>query len=341
MNSSKKTVSFLLSVGLSGLILWYLGSSLEWKHVGHLLKDTKISYVFVWFIVFFIALIFRAFRWKILFAESAKPTFRHLYDALNIGNLATMILPFRAGELIRPLLFSKWNGVSFGKSFASVVIERIFDVCGMFFIFSFAVRGIPELPEVVLIGTRILSVIAGIIAVAMLVAYAIPKKMILLIDFFSTYAKKILPLRIVDSISSLAKEFIKGLSGIESLIQLLIVVISTVVIWILYVVGFQLLFLALGGSADASGFGDSFAIAAVACVFVSLFIAAPSAPGFLGTFQLGCVAALTGVFAYSEEFSIAFSIIAHSLQFIATIVVGCLSMFLRGLSLSSIQQKTN
>ncbi len=333
MISGKKKLSFWLSIGISILILWYLCTSLEWKEVASILGNVRWYYLVLWILVFFLALLIRAYRWKLLFSKSLHPSFRHLYDSLNVGNLATMVLPLRAGEFIRPLLFSKWNGVSFGKSFASVVIERVFDVCGMFLIFLYAVKGIGELPEIVLVGSRILSTVAGIIGFSMLISYLIPKQIVALIEYISNISKKLLPSAFMESCESSAKEFVLGLSGIENLLQLLLISVSTVVIWILYVIGFQILFLSLDGAP-----GDSFAIAAVTCVFVSLFIAAPSAPGFLGTFQLGCVAALTGVFSYSEEFSIAFSIVAHSMQFFITILLGLLSMFFQGLRLSNIHK---
>jgi glycosyltransferase 2 family protein len=328
-----KKISAVISIGFSFAILLFLGASLEWKEVAVILKEVKISHLLLWFLLFLVALVMRTYRWKLLFPASMNPSSRHLYDSLNIGNLATMILPLRAGELIRPILFTKLNGVSFGKSFASVVIERVFDVCGMFLIFLYAVKGVHELPEMVLLGAKMLSIVAGVIILAMLVSYAIPAFILSLIDSLGQKLKKFIPEHFVDSCSSMIKEFISGLSGIENLVQLVLVSVTTLLIWILYVLGFQVIFISLGGA------DNSFAVAAVCCVFVSLFIAAPSAPGFLGTFQLGCVAALTGVFAYSEEFSFAFSIVAHSLQFIGTVLVGFLSMFLQGLSLSSLQKK--
>jgi glycosyltransferase 2 family protein len=332
MKSLKKKFSFYLSIGFSFTILWYLGSSLEWSTVGQILKKMNLSYIFLWIILFIFATFLRSYRWKLLISSNQNMTLMSLYDALNIGNMATMILPLRAGEIIRPLLLTRWTGITFGRSFASVVIERVFDVSGMFLMFLFAVRGINELPDIVLLGAKLLSIFAGVIILAMIISYSIPDKIMRIIDSFAGISEKVIPPRVIRPVVSISKEFISGLSGIENLIQLSLVLISTVLIWIAYVISFQVLFLSLGES-------GSLAVGAVSCVFVSLFIAAPSAPGFLGTFQLGCVAALTGVFSYSEEFSIAFSIVAHSLQFIGIIILGIISMFFRGLKFSSIQSE--
>ena len=47
----------------------------------------------------------------------------------------------------------------------------------------------------------------------------------------------------------------------------------------------------------------------------ALAVAAPSAPGFIGTFQFGCVFALCEIFSYGKEFAVAFSLVAHLVPF--------------------------
>ena len=70
----------------------------------------------------------------------------------------------------------------------------------------------------------------------------------------------------------------------------------------------------------------------------SLAVAAPGAPGFLGTFQLGCVVALT-MFGFSEEFAVAYSVVLHSLQVNSVVLAGFLILHRRGLHLGDIQKK--
>ena len=69
-------------------------------------------------------------------------------------------------------------------------------------------------------------------------------------------------------------------------------------------------------------------------VMVGLALAAPSGPGFVGTFQAGCVVALSGVFGVSKEISVAYSIFAHAVQAIVGILVGLYSLYRQGLSFS-------
>jgi uncharacterized membrane protein YbhN (UPF0104 family) len=72
-------------------------------------------------------------------------------------------------------------------------------------------------------------------------------------------------------------------------------------------------------------------------VIISLAVAAPSAPGFVGTFQLGCIVALANMHGYSKEFAMAYSVIAHVLQIVLMVIAGLVVLHLRGLSFSQIR----
>jgi uncharacterized membrane protein YbhN (UPF0104 family) len=53
--------------------------------------------------------------------------FWHAARAIYAGLFASEVLPFRAGEVLRCYLVSRWTGVPFSVSAASVLIERVFD----------------------------------------------------------------------------------------------------------------------------------------------------------------------------------------------------------------------
>jgi hypothetical protein len=65
----------------------------------------------------------------------------------------------------------------------------------------------------------------------------------------------------------------------------------------------------------------SFLLGVTLCVFVSLAVALPSAPGFVGVFQMGCVAA-TKLFGYSDSVGQLYSILVHLLTFLLVIGLG-------------------
>jgi hypothetical protein len=72
---------------------------------------------------------------------------------------------------------------------------------------------------------------------------------------------------------------------------------------------------------------------------IAFAVAAPSAPGFIGTFQAGCLIALTSVFGMTKSFAIAYSIFAHVLQAAFIIILGFLFMGQRGFGLKELTRK--
>ncbi|MGA1531013.1 MAG: hypothetical protein ACO398_09770, partial [Kiritimatiellia bacterium] len=73
-------------------------------------------------------------------------------------------------------------------------------------------------------------------------------------------------------------------------------------------------------------------------VMIALAVAAPSAPGFVGTFQVGCIVALSTIYGYSKEFAMAYSMIAHVFQMALIVVAGIVVLQLRGMKFSQLRK---
>jgi uncharacterized membrane protein YbhN (UPF0104 family) len=71
-------------------------------------------------------------------------------------------------------------------------------------------------------------------------------------------------------------------------------------------------------------------------VMVAIAVAAPSAPGYVGALQLGCVLALA-IFGVSESQAIAYSIVLHIAQFVASVGAGLYSLWSENLSLREVE----
>jgi hypothetical protein len=71
-------------------------------------------------------------------------------------------------------------------------------------------------------------------------------------------------------------------------------------------------------------------------LMIALAVAAPSAPGFIGTFQAGCLVALTVISGYSREFAMAYSVVTHVLQMTLVLGAGFVVLHLRGLRLAQL-----
>src|SRR5690242_10206001 len=96
-------------------------------------------------------------RWKLLLTPIAPVKFAHSVEAIYVGLFANEVLPLRAGELIRCFLLSKSSGIPVSVSFASALIERIFDGIWLMGCFFFCLH-LGRLPGVLLTGGYILGI---------------------------------------------------------------------------------------------------------------------------------------------------------------------------------------
>lgn len=69
----------------------------------------------------------QALRWRMLLRPVEPVTFRQAVRAIYVGLFANEVLPFRAGEILRCYLISRWTKLPFSVAISSALIERIFD----------------------------------------------------------------------------------------------------------------------------------------------------------------------------------------------------------------------
>jgi glycosyltransferase 2 family protein len=69
----------------------------------------------------------QAVRWIQVLRPVEKVPFRQAVSAIYVGLFANEILPFRAGEILRCYLISRWTKLPFSVAISSALIERIFD----------------------------------------------------------------------------------------------------------------------------------------------------------------------------------------------------------------------
>jgi glycosyltransferase 2 family protein len=69
----------------------------------------------------------QAWRWSLVLRPVEPVTFWQTVRAIYVGLFANEVLPFRAGEVLRCYLISRWTTLPFSVSVSSALIERIFD----------------------------------------------------------------------------------------------------------------------------------------------------------------------------------------------------------------------
>ena len=330
----KKSAHLGVLVGfvLSGAILIYLLAQLEWGVFVAELGKLNIVWLPLLVLTFAGSNWIRAIRWQYLLPSDVNLSTMKLFSGVNLGTLATCVLPLRAGEFIRPWVISRSKQVTFPCAFSSVVTERVFDILAMLTLFIVTLGGIDNPPPWAIICAKALGGIAAAVLALMLVAYFqgdfTRRLAASVIDFF---LKSKAP-RLAAKLIEIANEFVSGLSAISSFKELLLIIFWSYALW-LTMSGFYY----MGILAFGSDLGFTAANAVNVCI--ALAVAAPSAPGFIGTFQIGCLAALNQIYGESSEFALAYSVVLHGVQMITAIFLGFWMLHFEGMTFSQLRTR--
>ena len=136
MKLDKKKILFIAGILISIICSWLFARKIEWSQLSVALKEAKYVYIIPTIILIFVSHYFRAVRWSALIAPIKRVSVLNLFSATMIGFMANCVLPARIGEIIRPVMVAKKEKIKVTASFATVVMERIFDVLSIIVIAS-------------------------------------------------------------------------------------------------------------------------------------------------------------------------------------------------------------
>jgi uncharacterized protein (TIRG00374 family) len=325
----KKLLQFLLGIGVSvGALLW------AFRDIDFGQLESAFLSISWWPIAPFLALygfhfLVRAMRWRLLLPDSKeqRPTIRMLFDSIMLGNLATFILPFRLGEFIRPLVLTRWSEYRFGAAFVSVVIERFFDLSSALLSFVFVLCVIPGIPGWLQVTAYALGTMALVLLLFLVCGCLFPSG----IETVIATVMRPIPSAFARPVQRFLIDLVHGTSVIKTPKRLISILVLTSAVWMTTFLQFYTLLFMFPGE------NTSFTLAMALGVFVALAVAAPSAPGFLGVFQLGCIAAFD-LAAYPPSLAQVYSIVTHGLTYIAIVGVGALILMVHNLSLFELKR---
>lgn len=312
---------FLIGILISAGLVWYLAVSTDWSVVFDEFQNLRWQGLLLGIVVLLGHQAIRAYRWRFFLPKENNVPVMTLWDGMSIGNLANHILPLRAGEFLRPLVLTQQKLAPFGVAFTSVLIERFFDLSAVLFLFSFA---FPKNQSPIL-DTAVYSftVLASAILVGLLAAAFLGVQLRKLTAWFAGY----LPGKLSGFAVRLGNELIDGAVVLRSPSRVVAILILTVLVWgsaCLHFYVWQMLF----------EVEPSFTASVITLLCVALAVALPSAPGFVGVFQIACVLGLHEISKFSQPFAVAFSLTMHAMNYLFYFIAGGISLSRTRFSLS-------
>jgi uncharacterized protein (TIRG00374 family) len=277
----------------------------------------------------------RAARWQCLLAPIGPTRFRTAFRTTIIGFAALAVLPARAGDLLRPYLLAKQEGLSATATFATVVMERVLDLMTVVALLAVYLWGFAD-ESTVPAGLRgpieLSSVVAGITATVLMalmwVLASHPERIGALV---STMAH-VLPRRLGVRLGALASSFSGGFAVARQPRVLLTAVLWSVPIWLILGAEVWLVTRAFG---IAMPFSGSFLLQALLVIGVAV-----PTPGGVGSFHEAYRIGVTTFFGAANDAAVAAAIVLHAVGFVPVVFAGLVFLAQDGLSMRRLQAMT-
>jgi uncharacterized protein (TIRG00374 family) len=322
MKNWKFWVAVLISVFFVAIALQGLKLDEFWEAVTHanywwILPGVAVYFVGVWA---------RAWRWHYLLGPIKKISTRAMFPIVTIGYMGNNIYPFRAGEVLRAVILKRRHGVPVSGSLATIFVERIFDGVVML---SFIFLNLSELAKLNsdsgMAGSIQQIAILGTLAffgalVVFLIAAMFPQ---MTIKIGSWLIERLLPERLHEKVNSLMHKFLDGLASLRSPVNILMVFLTSVVIWLLETAKYWFVM-------HAFSFEVSFFALMLMNGIVNLTTSLPGLPGHIGTFDTPGIAVLKA-YGISQAVATGYTLVLHAALWLPITLLGAYYLTKEGL----------
>jgi uncharacterized protein (TIRG00374 family) len=287
-----KKWQFWVGVVISVVFLYLALNKLNFADFMQAITHANYWWIIPGVAVYFVAVWARAWRWHYLLKPIKSIKTKIMFPITCIGYMGNNIYPARAGEVLRAVILRRREGVSISASLATIIVERIFDgVVMLAFVFvnlaqlaalsnvsipigswNLTIKGIAVWGSVAFFGALVLFLLAAMF----------PK---VSSRFFKWLIDHLLPVRIRANSMVVMDRFLDGLESLRTPGNILMVFLTSVIIWLLETVKYWFVM-------HAFGFHASFFTLMLMNGVVNLATTIPAAPGYIGTFDAPGIAIL-------------------------------------------------
>ncbi len=318
-----------LTVGLLVLFAWQA----NWRQVWLEIRSARVSFVVFAVGATLLTYVLRALRWQYLLAPIGPTGFWNALSATVIGFAASAVLPARAGEILRPYLLARWEGLSATAAFATIILERLLDLLAVVLLLGAFLLlfdpGVGRLDPRVFGAVRtggVLAAVGAILAFAMVFVLAGRPEAV---GRAALGTSRVLPARLARTVARLVQLFAEGLAVTRQPARLFIAAALSIPLWLSIAVGIWLVTAAFHITMPFTG---SFLLLALLVVGVSV-----PTPGAVGGFHVAYRVGVTAFFAAPSDRAVGAGLVLHAVSFAPVTVAGILLMLRAGLSVRDLK----
>jgi uncharacterized protein (TIRG00374 family) len=334
MRKSLRTIVIvLLSVGLLALFLRGAHLDVVWNEI----KQADAWLVTLSAAITVLTMVLRALRWQYLLAPIGQAHFNAAFRTTMIGFAASAVLPARAGEVIRPYLLARQEGLSATATFATIIIERVLDaVTCVFLLAAFVLFFDPGMHGTdsrlywlvelggITVGTGALVVLGGMFVAARDPAAA---------GRWAYKLEHLLPGKFTHKLAGILLKFAEGLAVVRTPKRLALALALSLPLWLSIGWGIWSVIKAFGIDIPYTA---SFLLIALLVVGVSV-----PTPGGVGGFEAAVQIGLTSFYQVQNDRAVGTALVLHAVSLLPTVVLGFLFLLQTGLGFGNVRNLAN
>ncbi|MBN2370208.1 MAG: flippase-like domain-containing protein [Vicinamibacteria bacterium] len=326
-----------IGVGLAALLLVLFFRGIDLSRLSTALASARPAWLLGVFITTLLTYMIRAWRWGFLLAPLSRVRFARLFSVTIIGFSAALVFP-RAGEILRPYLIGRERGIRISSAFATIILERLFDLLTMLLLFGLYLYVLPlpaaQARGVLLDLLKRGGLLVGFLALAVLIVLVL----------FHVYAERALrffdglfgrlPARIARPLTHALASFGDGLAVLKAPApQLLVIAGQSLLLWLTIALGFHF-------ANAAFDLRLPFHATFLMMAFLTVGVAIPT-PGMVGGFHEFYLLSLTHGFGIEKSTAAAAGIAAHALVSLPVLALGLFFLGREGLSMGRVAEITD
>lgn len=307
---TKAVLPWIVSAGL----FWLVASGVSWQSVLASLASVDLRWLAAALAVQALAYFLNSWRWRGLMNRQPMVPLRHAFGSLVLGQWANMLLPVRAGDLLRGWLLNRLDGVSTATAIASVFVDKLFDIVALLLMLAY----VATLTQTNPITRTIVEILAVVTIPLVLASFAFAWWR----GGWSAIANRF-PNSAVAWATHIFERAHLSFSAFRTPSLFVIATLQSVALWSANLGAVVLMF-------QAFHFDLPWQAAVAVLVMTNLAFLVPAAPAGIGVFQYAAVLALSG-WPVAPNAALAFAITANVCIFLLHVCLGTAASFWCGL----------
>jgi uncharacterized protein (TIRG00374 family) len=274
----------------------------------------------------------RAVRWQHLLAPVGRTRFRTVLRTTVIGFAALAILPARVGDVLRPYLLARREGLATTATIATVVMERVLDliaVLTLLAVYVWGFTGDSPLPDRLLNPVKVSATLAAVVSVVLMAVMWVLATHPERIGSFAATIARVLPGRLSERVGHLASTFSGGFAATRNPRALFLAIVWSFPVWILIAAEAWAVTVAFGINMPFAG---TFLLQALLVIGVAV-----PTPGGVGSYHEAYRIGVTTFFGAPNNSAVAAAIVTHAISFVPVVLLGVVYMAQDGLSVSGLK----